>query len=220
MQSARSDTIKELPRTLPLTSPLSCCSPYKRTTKPLRYFGFDKQRRRRRLSYLSNKTQQNIRLKMHLQLNSINFNRFHSRPATRRPKSVTNLCADRQRTPNAAPRGLAWVMWDEVRSHRGSLCASLSHALSILLLRTHTQCVPCYLFALRGNADKQWGSCTISPSPSRSLSVIAAIKRRFVNADAETSRYPWPKLCGQLANWWFDLPIGVVSQHCATGLHN
>lgn len=143
MQSARSDTIKELPRTLPLPS---ACSPYKRTTKPLRYFGFDKQqqrrrrrRRRRRLSYLSNKTQQNIRLKMHLQLNSINFNRFHSRPATRRPTSVTNLCADRQRTPNAAPRGLAWVMWDEVRSHRGSLCASLSHALSILLLRTHTR---------------------------------------------------------------------------------
>lgn len=80
----------------------SSCSPYKRTTKPLRYFGFDKQQRRRRLSYLSNKTQQNIRLKMHLQLNSINFNRFHSRPATRRPTSVTNLCADRQRTPNAA----------------------------------------------------------------------------------------------------------------------
>lgn len=120
---------------LPLPLPLpSACSAYKRTTKPLRYFGFDKQQRRRRLSYLSNKTQQNIRLKMHLQLNSINFNRFHSRPATRRPTSVTNLCADRQRTPNAAPRGLAWVMWDEVRSHR----ASLSHALSILLLRTHT----------------------------------------------------------------------------------
>lgn len=97
------------------TPSLSACSPYKRTTKPLRYFGFDKQqqrrrRRRRRLSYLSNKTQQNIRLKMHLQLNSINFNRFHSRPATRRPTSVTNLCADRQRTPNAARwPGLGYV---------------------------------------------------------------------------------------------------------------
>lgn len=93
-------------RAAPPFFPLSPCSPYKRTTKPLRYFGFDKQqrrrRRRRRLSYLSNKTQQNIRLKMHLQLNSINFNRFHSRPATRRATSVTNLCADRKRTPNAA----------------------------------------------------------------------------------------------------------------------
>lgn len=107
-------------------SPLSPCSPYKRTTKPLRYFGFDKQqrrrrrrRRRRRLSYLSNKTQQNIRLKMHLQLNSINFNRFHSRPATRRPTSVTNLCADRKRTPNAAH----WLGLCGMCGHRGSLCA-------------------------------------------------------------------------------------------------
>lgn len=95
---------------------LSSCSPYKRTTKPLRYFGFDKQRRRRRLSYLSNKTQQNIRLKMHLQLNSINFNRFHSRPATRRPSpspspasvTATNLCADRKRSLEAA-LGLGYV---------------------------------------------------------------------------------------------------------------
>lgn len=105
-------------------SPHSPCSPYKRTTKPLRYFGFDKQqrrrrRRRRRLSYLSNKTQQNIRLKMHLQLNSINFNRFHSRPATRRATSVTNLCADRKRTPNAAH----WLGLCGMCGHRGCLCA-------------------------------------------------------------------------------------------------
>lgn len=102
-----------------------------------------------------------------------------------------------------------------------------------------------YLYALRGNPDKRVGlptalccpavpaPCTCSAGPSLSLSisissslslslslsVIVAIKRRFVNADAETSRYPWPKLCGQLANWWFDLPIEVVIQHSATRLH-